>query len=269
MNCEEVQERLLEGADASEDAAIATHLAGCVTCRAVADARGGIELDGGDFAALFAAVEAEQRRERGPLAWLRSRPTWVRRSMIFGMAIVIATIILVAMRRPDFAFYPMGRFALELGLLAGALAVAVAVAVRPRLDVPSARATSALVGLAILVPVLLAVLPQAHAGHPASLLGVGSDFLPRAIGCLVWGLVMGTPTAIIAFLARRDGGGEPRRDLLLAGAAGLAGVIALEMHCPITDGDHLLVGHVSVVVILVAVIAVAGWLGGRLRRRRG
>ena len=269
MSCEEVQERLLEGAGAIDEGAIAAHLSGCVTCRAVAEARAVAAQGGGDdFASLFAAVEADQRRERGPLAWLRSRPTWLRRSMILGMATAISVFMLVAMRRPDLGSYPVGRLLLELGLLVGALALAVGVAVRPRLDVPSGRLAAALVGLTILVPVLLAVLPQVHTDHPASLLGVGSDFLRRAVGCLVWGLMMGAPTAIIAFLARRDGGGEPRRDLLLAGAAGLAGVIALDVHCPITDGNHLLLGHATVVVAVVAVIAVAGWLGGRMRRRR-
>jgi len=268
MTCEEVQERLLVGADAVDDATRA-HLETCGVCRVMDDERTQAPAgSGGDFSALFAAVQADQARERGPLAWLRSRPTWVRRGIIAGVGLLTAVIGLLALRRPDFSEYPTGRFFIELLVMAAALSAAVGVAVRSRLDLPSGRSATLWVALAILIPVVLAVLPQAHADHPASLLGVGSDLIPRAIGCLVWGLIMGTPTAIIAFLARRDDHGEPRRDLLLAGAAGLAGVIALEAHCPITDGTHLLLGHATVVVVVLGVVAFAGWLGGRVRRSR-
>jgi len=87
----------------------------------------------------------------------------------------------------------------------------------------------------------------------------------RGVSCLAVGLIFAAPAAVLVWLILRRG---LALDRVAAGAAagmlaGLAGLGVLELHCPILTAPHLLVWHLTVVVLSAAAGAVAGWLAGR------
>ncbi|MEM6296703.1 MAG: hypothetical protein AAGA54_35880, partial [Myxococcota bacterium] len=159
----------------------------------------------------------------------------------------------------DLGVYPGVRMVLDLGLLLIPLGFALIAFLRPltQPELASWKRALLMVGGVVAV-VLLAGLPAAHHDHPASLEGIGEDFIPRARACFMFG------TAFTA-LALFGLGALSRSRWWLPGslgiwASGLIGLIALYFHCPITHPSHLLFGHATVVLPVLAL----AWL---LRRR--
>ena len=114
-------------------------------------------------------------------------------------------------------------------------------------------------GLAVLLPLVSGLLPVAHTLHPESLLGAGDDLMGRASACFVFGLLSAAPTAALLTLLSRQSGMDILRLALVAGAAGLVGVLALVVHCPITQPIHLLLGHGPVVLGMIALYLLVFW----------
>lgn len=91
-------------------------------------------------------------------------------------------------------------------------------------------------------------------------------FLHQGIGCLKAGLMDGLPAGLVAWLVLRRGFAV---DSAAAGAAtgalaGLAGVLMLELHCPIFEAPHVMVWHTAVIPVSGAV----GWVIGVLSKMR-
>ena len=123
---------------------------------------------------------------------------------------------------------------------------------RPALD---SRAVARALGWVTLVLAGLYVMPAAHTDHPASLQQPGAwAVVLRALPCLVVGamIALGAVLALLAF----DRGGS-RRAVLLAGAGSIAANLLLLLHCPMTAPVHMLVGHLGVLVLVVAAALVA------------
>jgi len=89
-----------------------------------------------------------------------------------------------------------------------------------------------------------------------------ANFVRRGFPCLRAGLLDALPAALLAWLV-------VRRGLVLhtvtAGAAagalaGLAGVLMLELHCPILEAPHAMVWHVAVIPLSALAGAAVGWL---------
>jgi len=90
-------------------------------------------------------------------------------------------------------------------------------------------------------------------------------FVPQGIGCLKAGLLDAIPAAVLVWLVVRRGF---VLDAAAAGAAagalaGLAGVLMLELHCPILEAPHAMVWHVAVIPLS----GLAGAAAGRFVRR--
>jgi hypothetical protein len=87
-------------------------------------------------------------------------------------------------------------------------------------------------------------------------------FLHWGAGCLRSGLLCAIPAALLIWLlARRGYIVAPISTGAAIGAlAGLAGLTALELHCPILTIPHVAIWHAGVLVISIAVGAFIGWL---------
>ena len=208
---------------------------------------------------LPAGLEKALAAERGPLASLRSRPT--RSRTVLAVLLVLATIggVLALTRRPDLGFIPTSRMLLDVTLLAVPLVAALFVALRPlhRPPLPTWM-NAALVVAGTLAVVIVASLPMAHAGHPASIVGAGEDLVRRALACFAFGAAFAATTVVGLRALSRGSGGLWMPTIAVAIGSSLAGALALYFHCPITQPEHLWFGHVTVVVpfVLLAVVLV-------------
>lgn len=276
-DCTHVHAQVRQGR-AHEDPTVAEHLEHCEPC-AVLVADGGAlgrALDGdpsestvsppGDFEALWARVHGDLEAERGPLAWLRSRPTSVRLVVAVAAAALVLLFGGLVIGRPDLAVYPGGRLLLDVVLVVGALGAALWVGLRP-LHRPASPPGLVLGAIAVVVLAALAgpLLPVAHQAHPASLAGVGADFVPRATACFFVGSALALPVlAVLAMLARRSRTLGLPSALAVVGA-GVVGAGAVFLHCPLVGPSHLLAGHSTVVALFLAIAGVTTLLA---RRRR-
>lgn len=248
VDCRQARDRLATG---EVDDAVEAHLEGCLEC-----ARVGAELAGlapvpdpafpGE---LLGRVEGALARERGPVAWLRSRPTPLRLVLAVLVGLGVPAALGVWLLRPDLGVYPVLRYGGVLVTVAAMAGAAIHFALRP-LDRPSLGSGLAWAAGGILL--LVAILPPAHQAHPASLHGTGAELVPAALTCLTVGLLAALPGVIL--LLALDRASVPwlgRGTRLATVAGGAAGFLALHLLCPITAPIHLVTGHVGVFGVLL------------------
>lgn len=190
-------------------------------------------------------------------AGLRSLSTRARFVSAVGAVLALLVLVFGAFGRPDWEVYPIGRLAAELFLLTMTTLATLWLALRPLYLPPPRVIVVAVVGaLAMALPIAFALFPEAHDAHPASHLGGGDDPVVRALTCLGFGTLAALP--MLALCRVLD-----RLARLSSGAlffAGLVGVLALHLHCPVVDRFHLVVGHATVVAAVVVVVAGANAL---------
>lgn len=130
MSCDELLELLRSGAPPDSPAA-AAHLQACPDCAelarelgpaaaALARSLAGASAEPAGLADLQAGLRARLAAERGPLAWLRARPTWQRFALLVLLALAGPLGWSVARGIPlrsDFAQLWMPRFLMEAGVL--------------------------------------------------------------------------------------------------------------------------------------------------------
>lgn len=206
----------------------------------------------GEGDTLFAALGRELQAETGLRARLRSLPTPRRWGLVLAVAAGVAAASFLLAGRVDAPVYPAWRLVFELLGIAVLTGVAGWVALRP-LHRPTAPSwlPRALLGAAVGLPLLLALLPMAHDAQPESLGGLGTELWPRAIGCLLYGAICGLPlVGVLVGVSRTELRPGWRMATGLA-CAGLAGLFALQVHCPITQPPHLQLGHGPVVLALL------------------
>lgn len=203
-----------------------------------------------DTERLLAAVRARIAAERGPAAWLRSRPTPQRVGLIVHALTVAVLLTIWFGARPDLAAYPMHRMALALGSYAVCLLLAIDQLLRP-LHVRRDRAAGLVLGATIALPWALALLPAAVRTRAVS--GAGHD------DCVLVGLVAGGLLMLLLRVLDRDTGGRRLRLPLMGAAAGLFANLVLMFHCPIDRTPHLLAAHATsgLVLTLLALAAMS------------
>ena len=62
---------------------------------------------------------------------------------------------------------------------------------------------------------------------------------------------LSAPLLGLGWLLERGGDNVAGRLLLTGGAAGLAGNLYLECHCPVQSPDHMMLGHVTVILAML------------------
>jgi hypothetical protein len=244
VDCLDIEEARLEGRPL--EGALAAHAERCPVCRHERHDVGAPATD----AASFDRVAAELAEERGVVATLRSLPTRTR-----GLAAAVVgaglAVLAGALFPPNSAGAPAGaRRIVAFTAFATTFAALVRLALRPlHVAPPSNTVTRVAVIAAFGLPILLAFLPvppdlrvteAPHHSHAAA-----------AFGCFALGAAAGA--LLVAALRALDRGAHAaRRSAIFAAAAGgLAGNLALALHCSINSIEHLLLGHATVVLALV------------------
>lgn len=259
VSCSDLHEAVLVGETLDR---FRVHLERCEPCRELAadEGRLGRALGPRSAGELASEVGASLRHaiaaERGLAAWLRSRSSPARLALAVAPVAAGALIVVAAIPRVDLAVHPPARMALALTALGGVLLTAVWLSLRPLHAPALGRAhAGALLALAFVAPWALAALPEAHAAHPAAS-AVADAFWRRAGSCLALGIALAGPFAVWLKAVDRGGHAGRLRWLLAIAAAGLAGNLLLQLHCPITQPAHLLAGHAPIALAVLGLYGV-------------
>jgi hypothetical protein len=126
------------------------------------------------------------------------------------------------------------------------------------------RRSRARVGLALVSAAALGAVGalgrRVETGHPATLVGVSSDFWPRASGCFIYGSLFCVAYLVLLWFLNRSDRISPSVAAVSAAVAGLVGNLTLHVHCSLTHPLHLLVGHASIPVVWALGYASYSWL---------
>lgn len=206
-----------------------------------------------DLDALFEATLQAREADRGVSGWLRSRPTWLRRLIATSAVFTMLGAIAIFEPRHDLAEIGIAALlppALALGVL---VLVSIWVALRPMQAPTLSRAkVASLLGICVASAIVVAI-------YPADEVATGGAL--AVWPCFGLGLLVGLPVYALTRLLDR---GSRISAVLAAGAAGLAGNLALEVKCAMDGAAHGLGGHASVLVLFVLGALAAFWVEGRL-----
>jgi hypothetical protein len=199
---------------------------------------------------LFHGVEARvQMGNVGPSGFLRTRPTLVRRVLALLAFAVVVGLTTLAMPPSDWAALMTLRSIAAFGAFGVLLSICIAVALRP-LHAPALGVWQGilLAKATVVATFVLALVPVTAAAHAPAGMSLFQDASP----CCVLGLLFGLPVYAVTRMLDR---GTFLGPLLAASAAGLAGNIFLQIHCPTSDAAHNVAGHASVAVVFVLGVA--------------
>ncbi len=198
---------------------------------------------------LYERLRERIEADRGPIAWLRARPTPARHALLAtsGIAVVTTVTLLTHSTLEDASL----TFVIGLGALGLLAALSMAAALRPLFErgaTPRGRLVS---GAGVLAAALGAVA-----------IGGTDGWGPLGgLSCFWVGAVVGLPVFALSIALDRAGWRGP---LFGALSAGLVGLIAIQIACPATQLTHLLVAHFG--ALLVATLGF-GAIGALVARR--
>jgi hypothetical protein len=194
---------------------------------------------------LLATVERDLAREQGPRAWLRSLSTPLRFTLVLLTAAALFVVVYTRAPRPDFAVAADDRWY----ALAALLILGVVLGADGAVRVLGRAQPSSLVGAALTVlvlPLLIALLPEADSQGPLASAGVGPDFARASLRCLCFGVLISAPLGTLLWFASREDRLALSSVIFVAGAAGVGANLALHAHCAISHPGHLIAGHATV-----------------------
>jgi hypothetical protein len=206
-----------------------------------------------ELAPIRDVVKSQVAEEVGLVSRLRALPTWQRIAMAFALSALVTIATAIATPRADMALYPSGHMLALLAAMATLTFAASWRLLRPlHRPPPSAWSGWALLVMGVAAPFIMSLIPLAHEGAAA---GAGAAFAVGCAKCFGFGAALGLPVLLLAFLARRAHVDGAAVAALGGVAAGLTGNLTLQVHCPITDPHHLLLGHASLLVLLAGAAA--------------
>jgi hypothetical protein len=271
MDCGELRDRLRAGS-VPTGPGLRAHLERCEHCAELlrdegelGRALGRSELAGElDETSLWRDMDRALARESGLRAWLRSRSTRFRIGIAVAATIAI-TMVGAAGLREDWRTFPVALKVFWALLLATAISTSLPLAI-VSLGRGSPGATR-VIGLAVIgvaVPFGLAFVPGSS-GAQSALGNIYTEFVARVGACLAYGLSLSVPVAALLWALDREDHPPLNRLVLMATTAGLAGNVALFLHCSIRHPEHIVAGHAALGVVL----ALMGALLLRLRGAHG
>ncbi|HEY2406688.1 MAG TPA: hypothetical protein VGI10_11830 [Polyangiaceae bacterium] len=253
LSCSDLRDAFLQD-ELPQGPELVRHLDACSECRELCGE--GAELGRG-LSALVASEQSESDSlrleppslagEHGVRALLRSRPTYARVALLIALTALI-TGLSFALNGRDLRDAPMARvygvvlvyfagfwFAARRGLLGAA-------------EPGYQHHVRALALASLAVPIAIALLGgsmSAKDGGPAA-----------GLGCFVYGALLALPVVAAFFWLERADRPPAGAFWLVAALSGFTANLVLELHCPSQHLVHLLLGHASVgVVVLAAALA--------------
>lgn len=205
----------------------------------------------------LAAFREAVSRDTGLLSTLRQLPRLVRVALagvaLGGLALVVGLLS----ARQDLGAYPALRLLLEAGASAVLALLLAKVALRgPHRAAPAPGVAWGLAGAAVALPAVLALVPPADLMLPGAKGGEGA-FVKEVMACFVYGCAAALSVLGTLAMLQRLPPTRARVTALAAAGAGLGGVLALQLHCPIAVRDHLMMGHTTVPLALILVSLLA------------
>lgn len=261
-SCERARRFIIDGArSAAEERELRQHLDACEPCACLAADGGALARELGlrerdpELGGVLAELERSLEAERGITGRARSLPTPARLLLALGGAAMVILVGGLLRPRVDLDAYPALRLGVGVGALGATAALGVWLWLRPLFRSPlPAWAVPALAMTSVGLPWLIAGAPMAHQAHPASLAGAGDDLAVRAVACLLYGGLWGGAVLVLVRLLGRAPGARTSFEALAGLSGALIGSIVLELHCPITQPAHLLLGHAPLAVLLAALL---------------
>lgn len=207
-----------------------------------------------DFDNLFASIEEQVEQEA-----LHSRPwsEWKPLTRIFTVSILslmMCALLLLVAPRADLTFYPMTQL---VAILAAMTLMLVAIAwmifrplYKPPLPVWLTHYVMPLVGLAM--PAALGLMAP-DTSHSLGMVLTQKQLAGKTAFCLVMGMIMALPFLFLAYKLSRHQ--SPVSFIALAAAAGgLSGNLTVTVICPINTMAHLVFGHGTIGLGLLALL---------------
>ena len=258
MDCRDIR-RLLDNDEPVSGREVEEHLETCEPCRELVESKelartlDSIDsvIEPTDVQRMMESMAQRVEQERGATAWLKSLSSPKRLGIALALIAVEVAVTFVLAPRADLGVYPVLRMVVAVGAM-GALAMWAASVMTTPLhsrQLGSFWSWATISAAPVLVGVLSSI-PVVDAAHPASLAGRGDAFVPAAAACFIFGVIIGVPVIVMGAVMERRSRWPLRQALTAAAAAGLAGNLALQLHCPITAPAHLLAGHASVCLAL-------------------
>ena len=195
---------------------------------------------------LYAQVQEKIARDRGPRAWLSSRPTWARVATLLGVGSAVLAIGLLLSASVS------ATAALSVAALAVIMTLTATAALRP-LHRPAWSARTRVAVGAVLAASAIGAIAYASDGTLGEL----------AHGaCAAVAIAAGLPVFLTALLLDRR---PPRGAVFGALGAGVTGAAVTQLMCPASGLGHLLLEHAAAIVALTALGALGAWMWRRPR----
>jgi hypothetical protein len=202
-----------------------------------------------DLGALEASTLGRIAEERGFVASLRALPRAPRIALLALATVAGGLFYFATTRRPDWDAYPPARMWLALGSFAGVGLALAWVSLRPLYLRPLSDTTRRiLLGAALVLPFALSLLPEVDTGFK---LPARVNHAMLTYYCNIMGASLGLVLYVLARAVDRGGHASGATSQLAAVGAGLIGILAVQIHCPVNDLPHLTSGHATIPLVLL------------------
>jgi hypothetical protein len=268
MDCTDLHRALADGLPTGSG--VDAHLEHCPACNtlmadegALAQALHVLSPDSEDLndlmGATLTAIEADAQSGTRRLSKC-STPSHA--ALWIGAVLVVMALQVPMGLRPDFDAYPTLLMVLVLAAFLGPALGLVLATTRPLHMAPLPPMVKRGMWLtAIALPLVVAAMPAPHL-HPAAVLA--GAFMPITIACFVFGTAIMIAFLLLHALLQRRTHADRDNTLLAALIGSLAAAMALQLHCPLNDNAHQVLGHATQGILMTGLLYT--WFSARRAR---